>query len=97
MVLRHDNYLSRRWGGRVPWAVLFWRDMLVVGTVLNLSASLAAMALAARGADLLPVVALHFAPLPFNLLLFAAAWRRPGRPAAQVLLAATWLAVMTVV
>jgi hypothetical protein len=77
--------------------VLFWRDMLGVGTVLNLAASFAALMWIERGAELWAAVALHFAPLPFNLFLFLAFLRTPGRPAAFVAAAAAWLVLVTIV
>ena len=47
-----DNYFSRRWRGQVPLAVLLWRDMLGVGTLINLTGTM----LALEGTILLPEV-----------------------------------------
>lgn len=92
-----DNFLARRWRGDVSLRVLFWRDMLAVGTVVNLFASFGALGAAAAGAPMAWAVALHFAPMPYNVFLFAALWRRPGRPWAMAAVAVGWLALMTVV
>ncbi len=92
-----DNFLARRWRGDVSLRVLFWRDMLAVGTVVNLFASFAALIAAAAGAPMAWAAALHFAPLPYNVFLFAALWRRPVRPWAMAVAAAVWLVLMTVV
>lgn len=93
----HDNWLTRRWRGAVPLRVLFWRDMLAVGTVVNLFATFAGLIAAAAGAPMAWAAALHFSPLPYNVFLFAALWRRPGRPWAMAWAAAAWLALMTVI
>lgn len=90
-------FLARRWRGAVTWPVLFWRDMLAVGTVVNLLASFAALMLASQGAPLAVAVLVHFSPLPYNLFLFLALWRLPRRPAPVVAAAAAWLVVMSVV
>ena len=89
--------MGRRWRGAVPWRRIFWRDMLVVGTLLNLLASFGALMLAAHGAPALLAVVLHFAPVPWNLYLFASLWRHPQRPDVAVIAGALWAALMTVV
>lgn len=80
----------------MPWRTIFWRDMLVAGTLLNLLASFGALILAALGAPA-AAVALHFAPVPYNAFLLAALWRLPGRPGAAVAAGVAWFVVMTVV
>jgi hypothetical protein len=97
MPAQRDHFLARRWRGEVSLRVLFWRDMLAVGTVVNLFATFAGLIAAASGAPMVWAVALHFAPMPYNVFLFAALWRRPGRPWAMVWAAAAWLALMAVI
>jgi len=94
---RPGGFFACRWRGAVPLRTLFWRDMLAVGTVVNLGGSFAALMAAAAGVPMAWAVALHFAPVPYNVFLFLALWRLPGRPAIAVTVAALWLAVMTVV
>lgn len=89
------NFFSRRWRGEVALPVLLWRDMLGVGTVVNLSATLAALGLVSQGVPMPLAVALHFAPLPYNLFLFASLWRLPRRSALSSGLALAWVAAMT--
>jgi hypothetical protein len=91
------GYVMRRWRGEITLRTLFWRDMLGIGTVVNLLASFVALLAAAQGVDVRVAVALHFAPLPYNLFLFMAAWRAPNRTAFTSAIAAAWLAVMTIV
>ena len=92
-----DNYFSRRWRGQVPMSVLLWRDILGVGTVVNLMATILALAVMVQdGPDGLAVV-LHFLPLPFNVFLCVALWRMPDRSPMASLIAAGWLLAMTLV
>lgn len=91
------NFFSRRWSGRVPLARLLWRDMLAVGTLINLFATLLALAAVTQDAPSGLAVALHFAPLPYNLFLFGALWRTPGRSEVAIALASAWLVIMTLV
>lgn len=92
-----DSFFARCWRGQIAWQRLFWRDMLAVGTVLNLAASFGALALLAMGAPGAVAVALHFAPMPYNLFLCLALWRLAQRPAPVAAAALAWLVVMTVV
>ena len=90
------GFFSRRWRGDVPLSRVFWRDMLGVGTFINLLVSVIALILAARGLDLRMAVALHFSPLPYNLFLCMVLWRSPHRTALVSSCAFIWLALMTV-
>jgi hypothetical protein len=90
-------FFARRWRGEIPLRVLLWRDMLAVGSVINLLASFAALALAALHMDLRLAFAVHLAPMPYNLFLVIALWRSPQRDALASVIALAWLAAMTVV
>jgi hypothetical protein len=92
-----DNYFSRRWRGRVPLTVLLWRDMLGVGTVVNLTATILALAVMVQDGPNGLAVALHFLPMPFNVFLCVALWRMPDRSTMASLIAAGWLVAMTLV
>lgn len=91
------EFFARRWRGEVALRTLFWRDMVVVGSAINGAASLLALILAAQGGALGYAVAVHFAPLPYNLFLFAAVTRSHPRAAATTFFAGVWLVVATLV
>ncbi|MCY1557110.1 hypothetical protein D9M68_939270 [compost metagenome] len=55
--------------------VLFWRDMVTVGTVINLLATAVALAIALADEAIELAAAVHLAPLPYNLFLVASVWR----------------------
>lgn len=88
------DYFARRWHGEVPLTVLIWQDMIGVGTLINLIATLLAFASIIQGAPSLLAVALHLAPLPYNLFLCGAIWRSPERSPFAVALAGVWFCVM---
>lgn len=94
---RGDNFISRRWRGETPLSTLFWRDMLAIGTLLNLLLSFVALMVAALGGDIRLAAALHFAPTPYNLFLCLAVWRSPRRSPAHAMAALVWMGVVTVV
>ena len=54
---------------------LFLRDMLCVGTLVNLLTTFAAFMAASQGAPSWAAAAIHFAPLPYNIFLYAAIGR----------------------
>ncbi len=76
--------------------VLFWRDMVTVGTVINLLATAVALAVALADEAIELAATVHFAPLPYNLFLVASVWRLTDTgPYRWASLA--WLAVVTLV
>lgn len=94
---RMSSFFTRRWRGQVPMRTLFWRDMLGIGTAVNVLATFAGLIAASQGAATWIAVAMHFMPLPYNLFLCAAVHRMRPRSSAANLVAMGWLAVMTLV
>ncbi len=90
-------FFADRWAGRVPVGTVLWRDMLGVGTVLNLLASLVALAMASQGLPAGAAVAVHLAPVPYNLFLLLSVGRSPERGTAVELLAGLWFVAMLLV
>jgi hypothetical protein len=91
------SYLARRWRGDVPIATLLGRDMLLIGTAINIGATFAGLTSLVLGAATWLALVLHFSPMPFNLFLFAAVCRSPARTPMTITVASVWLALMTVV
>ena len=95
--MKPNGYFSRRWHGQIPLAVLLWRDMIGVGTLINVLATVVGLAVMLQGAHPAVAVALHFAPLPYNVFLFAAVWRSPHRDFVTGAIAVGWLAAVTLI
>lgn len=91
------TFFRLRWHGRVPLATLLWRDMVCVGTLVNLAASFLGLAALALGAHGGLAVALHLAPLPYNVFLLAAVLRRQDCSTVAALVAVAWFLVVLVI
>jgi hypothetical protein len=96
-----NSFLETRWNGEAPLETVFWRDMLLVGTAINIASAAAAWGLLA--ADMQPALAvlLHMLPVPWNLFLIVAVWRsadREGGPPAVTakVIGVMWLMTMFV-
>lgn len=76
---------------------LLWRDMLGVGTAANILATFIALMAASQGAPSWAAAAIHFAPLPYNIFLFAAVGRASPRSRISATVSLVWLALMTFV
>ncbi|MDX8531608.1 hypothetical protein RFM41_09380 [Mesorhizobium sp. VK25A] len=90
-----------RWRGEVPLDRLFWCDMLLVGTILSIASSAAALILLGLKLPLWLVLAVHFLPVPYNIFLTIVVWRaaeKSGGLKAQLMMlgSALWL-IATVV
>ncbi len=96
------GFFQARWRGLIPLDRLFWRDMVLVGTGINLAASAAALTVLAMKMPLGAALAVHFVLVPYNVFLFLVVWRtaaaQPGALAsAAQIAAATWLLLAIVV
>lgn len=68
-------FFARRWQRQVPLGTLFWRDMIVVGTLINIAATFAGLMALGLKADLAVAMLVFFSPLPYNIFLVGAVWR----------------------
>ncbi|MEI9423849.1 hypothetical protein O7A70_22020 [Mesorhizobium sp. Cs1299R1N1] len=96
------DFFRSRWLGEVPVDRLFWRDMMLVGTVINIASSAAALILLGLKMPLGLVLAVHFAPVPYNVFLTLAVWRTAekaggARASLFMLGSALWLIATIVV
>lgn len=76
--------------------MVYWRDMLAVGSIINLFTGFAALMLAAQGVNLLIAAVVHFAVLPYNVFLVVALWRTPQRTRIMAWTSLIWLGAVTV-
>jgi len=94
---RPGNFFSRRWNAQLPLSVLLWRDMLGVGTLVNVFASFIAMVLIAQDVHAGYALAVHLAPMPYNLFLFSALQRYPQRDGLSSGIGAAWFVAMLII
>lgn len=96
------SFASDLWSGTANPDVVFCRDMLVVGSALNMTALILVVVSAALHWPWPVTVLLYAAPLPWNAVLLIGVWRSSEKmaPGAQqiVLRAAAmlWFALFTV-
>ena len=95
------GFFRARWGAETPLDRLFWRDMVFVGTTINIASSALALVLLGLKLPLWLVLAVHFLPVPYNIFLALSVWRTAektgGAKASLMMLgSALWL-IATVV
>jgi hypothetical protein len=91
------TFITQRWHGRVGWRRLFWRDLLIVGTSLNVLMTGLALALLSQDVAIQWVLLAHLLPLPYNLLIVSAIWSAPRRPALVLGASLCWLVLFVAV
>ncbi|MBM3583407.1 MAG: hypothetical protein FJX36_02985 [Alphaproteobacteria bacterium] len=72
-------WIGALWGGAMPLPVAFWRHAVVYGFIVNLMATLAMLVLIAMNAPGWLALAVHLAPLPYNVLFVVGVWRSAAR------------------
>lgn len=93
------SFVLSRWRGQVPLETVFWRDMLMVGTAINITAGVSAILLLFYGLPTAICLLIYFLPLPLNVFLFLSVWRSAGNAETSDVLVAKivaplWFAVM---
>lgn len=85
------TFFAQRWRAQIGWPTLFWRDLLLIGTSLNLLMTGTALVLISRDVPMQWVLLAHLSPLPYNLLIVSAIWRAPRRPTVVLCVSVFWL------
>ena len=96
------GFFRSRWQGKVPLDRLFWRDMLLVATLISIASSALALVLLGLKLPLWLVLLVHVLPVPYNIFLTLAVWRTAektgGVKASMMMLgSALWLIASAVV
>jgi hypothetical protein len=91
-----QRFFSARWQGQVSASRLFWYELLLVGTVVNLCTTFGSLMAAAQDASGLALL-LHFSPLPWNAFLVLSLLRTPARSQIHVAASLLWFVTMTLI
>lgn len=96
------GFFAGRWRGQVPLDRIFYFDMLLVATVLNLATTFASLMALGFKAPEWAAFAIFLSPLPYNIFLVLCVWRATEHSAAASasfyrLGALGWLVVATVI
>lgn len=94
--------IRRRLSGELPLSQVFFTDMLVVGSMVNIAIGLCAFALIAADLPIWLPIIVFLSPQPYNIILLISVWRSaprsPGRGTDLVKATAiVWFAVMVFV
>jgi len=75
--IRH--FLLALWTGQIPLARVFWLHAILYGTLANLFSTILTFAALSAGAPAALGIAIHFLPLPYNIVASVGVWRSAGR------------------
>lgn len=92
---------ARAYFDTAPLTQLVWRDMLLIGTAINVLATVLALTLFAARAPTALAAAVHFLPVPFNVFVCLVVWRRAGETGGAVATfvraaSVAWLALVVI-
>lgn len=92
-----NGYFASRWHSRIDLAVLLWRDVLFLGTLINLVAAFAAMTMLIQNVAAIWAFSVLFAPLPYNIFLLVSVWRSKQCTPLISLIAGIWFLAMLII
>jgi hypothetical protein len=95
-------FFASRWRGQVLLERIFWRDMLLVGTLINLATAMLALLILAAGAPAPIAITVYLAPLPYNFLLYVGVWTAaaqavPAKATTVRFIATLWVAASVLI
>lgn len=85
------RYFSERWRAQIPFRSLFWRDLIVRATLINLLSTFMGLMLIAQGYPSSWAFVLYLLVLPYNLFLAISVLRWPGANVSYKIAAGAWL------
>jgi hypothetical protein len=100
--LRQPGFFTARWRGLVAADRVFWVDMWLAGTGINLVTTFLSLVVLGLKFPLWASLAVFFAPVPWNVFLTVAVWRacetqRPRAGSFYKLGAIAWLVLATTI
>lgn len=91
------DYFGERWRGKVALSRLFWFDMLLMATALNMLFVFISLVMLAKRVEWPWVIAVQTVILPYNAFLVSAVWRHAKTKAWMRAASASWLLVLIAV
>lgn len=85
------RFFSERWQALIPFDRLFWRDLILFGTLVNLVVTFLGLMLIAKGFPAYWAFIAHLLVLPYNLFLVSAVLRWPDVRTSFKFVAGGWL------
>ncbi len=94
---QRNSFFASRWHSKVALGVLFWRDLLFYGTLINLAAGLAAFIMLTQDVPPAWALTVHLAPVPYNIFLLLSVWRSKQTTPVVSLIAGLWFVLVLIV
>jgi hypothetical protein len=91
------RFIHTRWSGEIDHRVLLQREMLIIGSLVNLVASFIGLILLASKFSGYWAAFVHFLPLPYNVFLLFCVFRHRESGAWIRLIATLWWLCMLIV
>jgi hypothetical protein len=96
------GFFASRWRGHAPLDRLFWVDMWLLGTALNIATTFLSLMVLGFKLPLWASLAVFFSPAPWNIFLTVAVWRacevqRPRGASFYRLASVAWLILATTI
>lgn len=91
------GFFASRWYSVVDLRVLLWRDVLFVGTLINLVSAFAAMIMLTQKFAAIWALSVFLAPVPYNIFLLLSVWRSKEYTPLISLIAGVWFVLMLIV
>ena len=97
------RWIASLWRGEIPLARVFWEYAIAWGTLINLLCTGAALVVFVKAGPAWLGLLLHFAAIPYNILVTVSVWRAADRERANAptnfarMAIAVWFVVMLVI
>ncbi len=91
------HFFAARWHGEADLQVLLWRDVLVVGTLVNLAAGFAAFLMLSQNVAPIWALSVYLAPVPYNVFLLMSVWRSNQCTPLVSLIAGLWFVLVLII
>ena len=91
------GFFQGRWRGETDIRLLLWRDVIYVGTLINLAAGFTGVVMLIQEVAAVWALAVHLAPVPYNGFLLLSVWRSKQCTPAASTIATIWFLVMLII
>jgi hypothetical protein len=91
------GFFACRWHSEVDLRLLLWRDLLFIGTLVNLAAGFTSIVMLIQNFAPVLALAVHLAPVPYNIFLLLSVWRSKQSTQLTSTIAGIWFLLMLVV
>ena len=92
-----SSFFASRWRGETSLQRLLWRDMIYVGTLINLAAGFTGLIMLIQNVAPVFALAAHLAPVPYNIFLLLSVRRSKQGTQFASMVAGLWFLLMLII